>query len=78
MQMMVQGFAKLLGDALAMGIGDYVSSKSEFDFAVSERDRELWFVGHITVLSKYTHIQFTRPVEQGVSKLLGRRKERDG
>lgn len=43
---LILGFANLIADGLAMGIGDYISSKSELDFASTERARELWECQH--------------------------------
>lgn len=39
---LVLGFANLMADGLSMGIGDYLSERSELDFIQSERDREEW------------------------------------
>jgi len=39
---LVLGFANLMADGLSMGIGDYLSERSELDFIQSERDREQW------------------------------------
>jgi vacuolar iron transporter family protein len=36
------GFANMLGDGISMGMGDYLSSSAENDFAHRERERELW------------------------------------
>eukprot|EP01029_Cantina_marsupialis_P026266 TRINITY_DN7004_c0_g1_i1.p1 TRINITY_DN7004_c0_g1~~TRINITY_DN7004_c0_g1_i1.p1 ORF type:complete len:297 (-),score=94.52 TRINITY_DN7004_c0_g1_i1:576-1466(-) len=36
------GFSNLLADAIAMGIGDYLSEKAELDFIASEQAREKW------------------------------------
>ncbi len=36
-------FANLFGDAIAMAIGDYLSSAAEGDHADAERKREEWF-----------------------------------
>jgi len=35
-------FSNLLGDAIGMGIGDFISSKAEEDAAESERNSEAW------------------------------------
>lgn len=43
---LILGFANLIADGLAMGIGDYISSKSEHEYATAERDRELWECKH--------------------------------
>lgn len=39
---LVLGFAKLVGDAISMGIGDFLSEKAEIDFVKSEYQREKW------------------------------------
>eukprot|EP00906_Rhabdomonas_costata_P032116 RCo045267 len=39
---LVFGFANLLADGIAMGFGEYTSSKAELDFAMEERRREEW------------------------------------
>lgn len=38
------GLATLFADAIAMGLGDYLSSKSENDFYIKEKMREEWEV----------------------------------
>ncbi|KJE91243.1 integral membrane protein, variant [Capsaspora owczarzaki ATCC 30864] len=40
------GFANLVGDAFAMAVGDYLSSRAELDHANSERAREAWEIEH--------------------------------
>lgn len=44
---LIMGFANLLGDGLSMGVGNYLSTKSELDYAKKERMREGWEVDHI-------------------------------
>jgi len=39
---LVLGFANLMADGLSMGIGDYLSERSELEFIRSERNREEW------------------------------------
>lgn len=39
---LVLGFANLIADGISMGVGDFLSSKAEFEYLVSERQRELW------------------------------------
>jgi len=39
---LILGFANLVGDGLSMGVGGYLSKKSQREFARSERQRELW------------------------------------
>jgi len=36
------GFANLIADAISMGVGDFISSKAEYDFLIAERAREAW------------------------------------
>eukprot|EP00940_MAST-03C_sp_MAST-3C-sp2_P000793 g793.t1 len=40
--LIVLGIAKVLGDAVSMGLGDAVSDMAEFSFVTSERNREQW------------------------------------
>jgi VIT1/CCC1 family predicted Fe2+/Mn2+ transporter len=39
---LVLGFSNLVGDGVSMGLGDYLSSKAEVEYAMSEREREQW------------------------------------
>lgn len=39
---LVLGFAKLVGDGISMGVGDFLSEKAEIDFVKSENAREKW------------------------------------
>jgi len=39
---LIVGFANLLGDAIGMAVGDYISTKAESDHVASERLREEW------------------------------------
>ena len=39
---LVLGFAKLVGDGISMGVGDFLSEKAEIDFVKSELEREKW------------------------------------
>lgn len=34
----------MVGDAISMGVGDYLSEKAEIEYINAERARELWFV----------------------------------
>ena len=36
------GFSSLLADAVSMGVGEFLSSKAEVDYAKVERERESW------------------------------------
>lgn len=44
---LIVGFANLLGDAVGMGVGDYLSSKAEDDHWKKERSREEWEMVHL-------------------------------
>jgi len=39
---LIIGFANLIGDAIGMAVGDYVSTKAETDHLKAERKREQW------------------------------------
>ena len=39
---LVLGFSNILADALAMGVGEFLSSKAENEWILSERKRESW------------------------------------
>jgi vacuolar iron transporter family protein len=39
---LILGFSNIFADALAMGVGEFLSSKAENEWILSERDRETW------------------------------------
>ena len=39
---LIIGFSSLLADAVSMGVGEFLSSKAELDYAKVERERESW------------------------------------
>eukprot|EP01099_Mayorella_cantabrigiensis_P008765 TRINITY_DN846_c0_g1_i1.p1 TRINITY_DN846_c0_g1~~TRINITY_DN846_c0_g1_i1.p1 ORF type:complete len:286 (-),score=69.28 TRINITY_DN846_c0_g1_i1:222-1079(-) len=39
---LIMGFSNLLADALAMGLGDFLSSKAELEYIKAEKAREAW------------------------------------
>lgn len=39
---LVLGFSSIIADALSMGVGEFLSSKAENEWILSERDREAW------------------------------------
>ncbi|KAH0476351.1 MAG: uncharacterized protein KVP18_000325 [Porospora cf. gigantea A] len=43
-QILIIGFGNLIGDAVSMGFGEYISEKSESDFYECEKAREQWEV----------------------------------
>ena len=44
---LILGFANLLADGLSMGVGNYLSTKSELEYIKKERKREEWEIEHI-------------------------------
>eukprot|EP01118_Nematostelium_gracile_P012047 TRINITY_DN434_c0_g1_i1.p1 TRINITY_DN434_c0_g1~~TRINITY_DN434_c0_g1_i1.p1 ORF type:complete len:308 (+),score=90.70 TRINITY_DN434_c0_g1_i1:2-925(+) len=49
---LILGLANILGDALSMAIGDYLSTKAEEDHEESERKREEWEVDNMPEVEK--------------------------
>jgi hypothetical protein len=47
---LIIGFANLIGDAVGMGVGDFLSSKAEDDHEKAERRREQWYVNRDIIL----------------------------
>jgi VIT1/CCC1 family predicted Fe2+/Mn2+ transporter len=43
---LILGFANLVGDGLSMGVGSYLSTKSQREYEKSEREREKWEIEH--------------------------------
>ncbi|MBT3464068.1 hypothetical protein HN451_03705 [archaeon] len=43
---LILGFANLLADGLSMGVGNYISPKSELEYIRRERRREEWEIEH--------------------------------
>jgi len=39
---LILGFSNLISDGLSMGLGDYISSQAEYDYAKAEMTREKW------------------------------------
>ena len=39
---LILGFANLIADGLSMAVGDYLSTKSELEYEIAERERERW------------------------------------
>ncbi len=39
---LILGISNMIGDGISMGLGDYISSKSEIEFRRKERQREEW------------------------------------
>ncbi len=44
---LILGFSNLLADGLAMAIGNYLGTKSEIEYAQSEREMEAWEIKHL-------------------------------
>jgi VIT1/CCC1 family predicted Fe2+/Mn2+ transporter len=49
---LILGFANLFADGLAMGLGNYLGTKSEVEYIKRERKMESWEVDHIPDLEK--------------------------
>lgn len=49
---LILGFANLLADGLAMGLGNYLGTKSEVDYIRRERKTENWETEHLPDLEK--------------------------
>ncbi len=62
----VIGIANLLADGLAMGIGDYLSTRAEIDYKKDERQREGWEVKHFPEGEKAEMIEIY--MKRGLSK----------
>ena len=41
------GFSNLIGDAISMGMGDYVSATADIEHQKTEYKREKWYVNTI-------------------------------
>jgi len=41
---LILGFSNIFADALSMGVGEFLSSKAENEWILSEREREMWEV----------------------------------
>lgn len=54
---LIIGFANLLGDAIGMGVGDYLSSQAEADHEEAERKREEWEIEHVPEIERDEMIQ---------------------
>jgi len=63
---LIMGLANLLGDGLSMGIGDYLSSKSEIEYQKDERKREGWEVEHFPEGEKKELIELYQ--KRGIAK----------
>jgi len=44
------GFVNLTADGLAMGVGDFMSSRAENQYVKNERKREEWYNLHFQLL----------------------------
>jgi len=48
----IVGLANLFADGISMAIGDYLSEKSEREYIVAEKEREMWEVEHMPEAEK--------------------------
>jgi len=78
---LIIGAANLIGDAIGMAVGDYVSSKAEINLQKSERDRESWEIDNCLDEEKremvdiYTEKGLSRADAEEVVELLLQHKE---
>jgi len=47
------GLANLLADGLSMGLGNYISNKSEREYQQAQREKELWEVEHLPAVEAH-------------------------
>jgi vacuolar iron transporter family protein len=62
----VMGFANLLADGMSMGMGDFLSSRAEFQFMAMERKREMWEVENALEDEKQEMVDLY--IEKGIEK----------
>eukprot|EP01060_Flectonema_neradi_P036793 TRINITY_DN7198_c2_g1_i1.p1 TRINITY_DN7198_c2_g1~~TRINITY_DN7198_c2_g1_i1.p1 ORF type:complete len:295 (+),score=63.96 TRINITY_DN7198_c2_g1_i1:66-950(+) len=63
---LILGFANLFADGFSMGFGEFLSSRAELDFAMSERAREMWEVENAIDLEKKEMVDLYK--ERGISE----------
>jgi len=44
---LILGFANILADGISMGVGNYLSTKTELEYIENEKRRELWEIEHV-------------------------------
>ena len=62
---LILGFSNLIADGLSMAVGDYLSTKAENDYALSERKREAWEMEHFPEGEKMEMVEILE--EKGMS-----------
>ncbi len=61
----IVGLANLFADGISMAIGDYLSEKSEREYILAEKEREMWEVEHMPEAEKLEVMEIYK--EKGLS-----------
>jgi DNA damage-binding protein 1 len=64
---LILGFSNIFADALSMGVGEFLSSKAENEWILSEREREMW------EMESYPEGEVQEMIEIYVEKGMGRK-----
>lgn len=63
---LILGFSNIFADALSMGVGEFLSSKAENEWILSEREREMW------EMENYPEGEVQEMIDIYVNKGMGR------